>query len=358
MTTRSKAFFLNGGAGRMLCSIPALELYEQESGDTEFVIVCEGGTDMFKGHPTLDARAYDPWHKNLFKDVLKNRNVLYPEPYRVWEYYNQKCSLAQAFDIELNGKGIRDLPKPTMKLSKEELLVGRKLINEVKTKIKKDKLLIIQPFGRGIEINDDTPIDSTGRSFEFKDLKMMLKLLEKDYAIVMMSELKIDLKGEGLKSEIAMPEGLNIRQWASMIKYADHFLGCDSVGQHLAYCVGTTTTAVHGSTFPINVSYPDTENFNVLDLGQSNRIYDPIRITQEESTNRHNESLMAMDDKIIEYVVGVVKGTLIHSSDDEEPEVGTGQQPKVIDDDDDTVNAVFENIADTVDAELNIKSSK
>lgn len=55
----------------MLCSIPALELYEQESGDTEFVIVCEGGTDMFKGHPTLDARAYDPWHKNLFKDVLK-----------------------------------------------------------------------------------------------------------------------------------------------------------------------------------------------------------------------------------------------------------------------------------------------
>jgi hypothetical protein len=67
---------------------------------------------------------------------------------------------------------------------------------------------------------------------------------------------------------------------------------------------------------------------------------------------------MAMDDKIIEYVVGVVKGTLIHSSDDEEPEVGTGQQPKVIDDDDDTVNAVFENIADTVDAELNIKSSK
>ena len=49
--TRSKAFFLNGGAGRMLCSIPALELYEQESGDKDFVIVCEGGTDMFKGHP-------------------------------------------------------------------------------------------------------------------------------------------------------------------------------------------------------------------------------------------------------------------------------------------------------------------
>ena len=80
MTTRSKAFFLNGGAGRMLCSIPALELYEQDSGDTDFVIVCEGGTDMFKGHPTLDARAYDPWHKNLFKDVLKSRGLYSQNP--------------------------------------------------------------------------------------------------------------------------------------------------------------------------------------------------------------------------------------------------------------------------------------
>tara|TARA_B110000093_G_scaffold180751_1_gene223353 strand:- start:743 stop:1732 length:990 start_codon:yes stop_codon:yes gene_type:complete len=324
----------------MLCSIPALELYEQESGDTEFVIVCEGGTDMFKGHPTLDARAYDPWHKNLFKDVLKNRDVSYPEPYRVWEYYNQQCSLAQAFDIELNGKGVRELPRPTMKLSKEELLVGRKLVNEVKEKIKKDKLLVIQPFGRGIEIIDDTPVDHTARSFEFKDLKTMLKKLEKDYAIVMMSELKIDLKGEGLKNEIAMPEGLNIRQWASMIKYADHFLGCDSVGQHLSYCVGTTTTAIHGSTFPINVSYPGAENFNVLDLGEADRIYDPIRITQEESTNRHNESLMSMDSDIVDYVVGVVNGTLVHTGHDEEPEVGAGQLPKVIDDD--IVDATFD----------------
>ena len=168
----------------------------------------------------------------------------------------------------------------------------------------------------------------------------MLKKLEKDYAIVMMSELKIDLKGQGLKNEIAMPEGLNIRQWASMIKYADHFLGCDSVGQHLSYCVGTTTTAIHGSTFPINVSYPDAENFNVLDLGEADRIYDPIRITQEESTNRHNESLMSMDSDIVDYVVGVVNGTLVHTGHDEEPEVGAGQLPKVIDDD--IVDATFD----------------
>ena len=117
--SRSKAFFINGGAGRVICSIPALEKYEQESQDKDFIIVCEGGTDLFKGHPTLDDRTYDHWHKNLFKEKIKDRDVVSPEPYRVWEYYNQKCSLAQAFDIEINKQGIRELDKPNLYLSKE-----------------------------------------------------------------------------------------------------------------------------------------------------------------------------------------------------------------------------------------------
>ena len=315
--TRSKAFFLNGGAGRMLCSIPALELYEQESGDKEFVIVCEGGTDMFKGHPTLHKRAYDPWHKNLFEDIIKHRQVVNPEPYQVWEYYNQKCSLSQAFDIIFNNKGVRKLNKPYINLSKDEMLVGRKLVNEVKEKIKKEKVICIQPFGRGIEILDDTPIDTTARSLEFKDLKDLIKKLEKDYAIVMMSEMKMEFKGEGIKQEVAMPEGLSLRQWAGMIKFCDHFLGCDSVGQHLAYAVGTPTTAVIGATFPINVSYPNSEGIKVIDLGMTDRLYDPIRITQDETVNRHNEKLMQLDDALQNYVVGVVKGEIDPDAEEE-----------------------------------------
>jgi ADP-heptose:LPS heptosyltransferase len=308
--SRSKAFFLNGGAGRMLCSIPALELYEQESGDTDFVIVCEGGTDMFKGHPTLDDRAYDPWHKNLFRDVLKSKDVVMPEPYRVWEYYNQQCSLSQAFDIAINDKGLRELKKPTLKLSKDEYLVARKLINEVKETLKKEKVMVMQPFGRGIQIIDDTPLDPTSRSLEFKDVKELIRALEDEYAIIMMSELKMELKGEKFKNEIAMPEGLNLRQWAALISYADQLVCCDSVGQHLSYAVGTTTTAIHGSTFPINVSYPDCEYFNIIDLGQSDRIYAPIRITMDESTDRHNEHIMHMDDKIRQYVIDVINGKI------------------------------------------------
>jgi len=142
MSNRSKAFFINGGAGRVLCSIPALEKYEKESGDKDFVIVCEGGMDFYKGHPELHKRAYDSWHKGLFENHLKDKDIISPEPYRVWEYFNQKCSLSEAFDIEINGrpkKKKQNLSDPVIKLSKEESIKGYQAIQEIKAGTGKDK---------------------------------------------------------------------------------------------------------------------------------------------------------------------------------------------------------------------------
>ena len=103
----NKAFFINGGAGRTLCSVPALENYANDNPNDDFIIVCEGGTDFYKGHPKLHFRAYDVWHKNLFNEYLKDRQLITPEPYRVWEYYNQKCIISKAYEIAINKKGIR-----------------------------------------------------------------------------------------------------------------------------------------------------------------------------------------------------------------------------------------------------------
>jgi len=307
--TRSKAFFINGGAGRMICSIPAFEKYAEESGDKDFIIVCEGGTDVYKGHPLLDHRVYDIWHKNLFQDKLKDMDVITLEPYRIWEYYNQKCSIAQAFDIQMNNSGIRELSKPTLTLSKDELLNGRYIVNEVKKKVKKEKVVIFQPFGRGIEYIDETLIDKTGRSFELKDVKQIIKKLQDNgYGIIMMSEFKVDLSDAKLKDEVAVPENVNVRVWAAIIKYADHFLGCDSLGQHLAYSVDTQATVVTGATYPINVSYPDTKGIDVLDMGEVDREYSPIRITMDERIDRKNEKVMSMNDEITTHIVNYVLG--------------------------------------------------
>jgi hypothetical protein len=319
MTQRPKAFFINGGAGRVVCSIPALEKYAEET-SKDFIIVCEGPTDFYKGHPILHERAYDHWHKNLFEDKLINMDLVTPEPYRIWEYFNQKCSIAQAYDIAINNKGIRDLPKPTMRLSNEEMYTGFGVLKEVKEKTKKDKVVIFQPFGRGVVSQNGLILDSSARSFEGAHVINIVKQLQKKYAVVLMSEIGIDFSKHGCKDPVAHPQGINLRQWAGVIANADYFLGCDSVGQHLAYSLDKPATIVVGSTFSINVSYPNYSKFDVLDMGGTIRRYSPIRITMDEVADRGNDGIMQMNDKIEEAIVqSVVNGIKKHNDPSASP---------------------------------------
>ena len=310
--SRNTAFFINGGAGRVVCSIPALEKFAEENPDNNFIIVCEGGTEFYKGHPLLHAKAYDVWHKNLFEDKLKDMQIESPEPYRVWEYYNQKANLSQAYDIAINNKGIRDLSKPSIKLSKQEMITGLQVIKDVKEKTKKDKAIVIQPFGRGIFEENGIITDFSGRSFEPENLINIIKKLSKKYAILFMGEVAIEFQKHGVVEPVAIPQGLNLRQWSSIISQSDYFLGCDSVGQHLAYSFNIPSTVVVGSTFKENVSYPNEKTFDILDMGEGARIYSPIRITQDEYSDRVNEGVMAMNDKIEDVIVeSVTKGLTV-----------------------------------------------
>lgn len=299
---RSKAFFINGGAGRVICSIPALEKYREESGDKDFIIVCEGGTDFFKGHPTLYPKVYDNWHKNLFEEKLINMTLVTPEPYRVWEYYNQKCNLSQAFDIEINGKGIRELPRPTLKLSVDEILIGKNIVKEVKEKTGKDTVVVFQPFGRGNRVEGNIITDPSGRSFEAAHVVNIIKQLQEKHAVIMMSEFGIDFSKHGCTSPVAAPQNASIRQWAGIINESDCFLGCDSVGQHIAYALHKPATVIVGSTFMENVSYPGADKFEVHDMGGDRRRYSPIRITIDEVADRTNEGIMLMNDQIENYI--------------------------------------------------------
>ena len=206
---RSKAFFINGGAGRVICSIPALEKYAEENPDDDFVIVAEGGTDFFRGHPKLDGRVYDNWHKNLFEDYLKDRDCVSPEPYRMWHYYNQKCSLSQAYDMEINGlEEPRELPKPTVILNKTEVINGYNIVQEIKSVTGKDKVVVIQPFGRSIETQGDFIADPSSRSMSLVNAVDIINQLKKDYAVVIMSEVQFPVEENEEKSpyKIARPQ--------------------------------------------------------------------------------------------------------------------------------------------------------
>ena len=303
MTPRPKAFFINGGAGRVICSIPALELYLEDHPDEKFLIICEGGTDFFKAHPKLHHRVYDNWHKNLFHEKLIDMELVTPEPYRVWEYFNQKCSLSQAFDIEINGSGIRELPRPTLKLTQDEITTGKIGIKDVLAKNGKKQSLVFQPFGRGVSMKGDIITDPSGRSFEIGNVISIINKLQKDFAVIVMSELPLNFQALGCKDPVAIPTNIPIRQWAGIIKSADVLLSCDSVAQHIAYALHKPSVVVMGSTFPINVSYPTAEDVKILDMGEGARVYSPIRITQDEYADMSNDGIMAMNEKVENIII-------------------------------------------------------
>ena len=309
---RSKAFFVNGGAGRVISSIPAFEKYAETHDD--FVIICEGGTDFFKGHPTLDGKVYDNWHKNLFQTELKDRDIVSTEPYRVWEYYNQKCSLAQAYDMEINGlEEPRELPAPNLKVTKYEGISALQTIEGIKGQCGKDKVVVVQPFGRGVMNTDGYIFDPTSRSFNVTDIAEIINDLKKDYTVIVMTEFPFDC-GKS-KYNHAVPEVPDIRLWAALIECADHFVGCDSVGQHIAKAVGTTSTVVVGSTYPINISYPDDKDVDIIDLGEDRRTFSPIRLTTEDQQDMYNDECMTMTKDDIKNVLSSCRKRLGKSKD-------------------------------------------
>jgi len=233
--------------------------------------------------------------------------LITPEPYRVFEYYNQLATLGQCYDIEINGKGIRELPRPTLKLSQQELMTGQKLIQEVKEKTKKDKIVIFQAFGRGTVHENGMIADPSGRSFEAENVVNIVKKLSEDFGIIFMSEIAIEFQKHGVKNPIAIPQNIELRYWAGIMQAADHFLGCDSMGQHIAKAFGKTATVVTGSTYPINITYPNSKDFDIIDVGLDKRKYSPIRISMDDEIDRYNDEAMEMTSDQIKQVVDSIK---------------------------------------------------
>jgi len=282
-----KVVFVNGGAGRVIASVPALEELDRRG---ELAgIICEGGLEIFLGHPTLQDKAWDVNHKGLFETLVKDNICVSTEPYRDHEYYNQRSSLQQSFWWEILGERTTEHRKPLIKLNKNEEIAAVGLLSQVKETYKKEKTIVIQPFGRSSQMGPGLVFDASSRSLEQATFTDLVGDLSKDYNIIYMGEHKLQV----VNLPIFQPEEqIPLRVWAAVIESSDYFIGCDSVGQHLAYAFDKPGTVICGSTFPINITYPD--HFNIVEKQNTVRHYSPIRIVgfAAEEADRLNDTIM------------------------------------------------------------------
>mgnify|MGYP001285517647 CR=1 FL=1 len=307
----SKAFFINGGAGRVVCSIPALEKYASQSGDEDFIIVSESWDELYQASFPLRDRVYKLDHKGLFEEKLKNKEIVTPEPYRLNAYFNQQCNLVQAFDIIINDRDTipvgQENKVPHLELNKTEQIIGHNICNEVREVTGKDKVVVFQPFGQSVQVEGKFIYDTSGRSFEIINVVEIIEELKKHYGVIVMSQIEIPSWQE---MGIAMPHNINLLQWAGVINASNCFLGCDSVGQHLAVAVTKETVVCLGSTYPENISYVGVNNHSIIDLGKEKRIYSPIRLSMDASRDRQNEDMMIVQSGQVKQIVKTIKDAI------------------------------------------------
>ena len=61
------------------------------------------GESLYAMSLSFGEKSFPIHHKGLFKDYLRDKEIVSPEPYRLNAYFNQKANLIQAFDMLING---------------------------------------------------------------------------------------------------------------------------------------------------------------------------------------------------------------------------------------------------------------
>ncbi len=299
-------FVIDGGAGRLITAIPALEKYAIQNPDDDFRILTAAWENLYWAHPLLQNKTFNISQKGVFDLHMKDRRVIHPEPYKVNGYYNQRKHLIESFDEEINNTHDHsDLDKPNLYITKQESIMARELINQAVSKTKKQKVVVFQPYGSGMKMINGRPFDDSYRSLDVDFALKLIYNLSQKFTVIYFGEKDFYHPGDSY-SITYFDNGGDLRMYMSLISHCDYFIGVDSVGQHIARSFNKPGTVILGSTFEENVSYKN--NFSIY---RNNYVpqYVPIRLSSIdcEFANNINSKTMDFNDEDIQGILETIK---------------------------------------------------
>lgn len=314
MTNLNTTFILNGGAGRIINAIPALEKYEKLNPHDDFRIIVHGWESLFWSHPTLQARTFGANQKGNFDLFFKNSKVVVPEPYVNNNFFNQKINLTEAFDEEINHtQDHSDLNYNCLHISNHEKLKSLQFIENLKQEKKKRRVVVFQPFGSSAEISDHKVTDRSNRSFQSADYFKIVQALSNDAVILYASMPEFRRQNDTISVSFDNIEPYH-RSLLCMIYHCDYFIGCCSVGQHVARAFNKPGLVAMGGTHEINFSYPD--HFTIFRKPNMKHHYVPWRLSDVdcEFADRANEGLMDFSDSEIDQIIKIAKQNITRNT--------------------------------------------
>jgi ADP-heptose:LPS heptosyltransferase len=296
-------FVLDGGAGRLITAIPALEKYARLNPEDDFRVLTAAWEELYWAHPVLQNRTFNINQKGTFDLHMRHRRLVHPEPYMLNDYYNQRIHLTDAFDREINQTTDHtDLDKPNLYITQEETHRARYLLNAHRKSQNKQRVIVIQPYGSGISIQNGRPSDATHRSLDVDFYLQMAYRLNKHSVVVFLGNKEFQHPGDSYSVNL-FDHDPNLRLYMSIISECDYFIGVDSVGQHIARAFNKPGTIILGSTFEQNVSYAD--HFKIY-RNKYPPTYTPIRISSVDCdmANNLNDQTMQFDDNDLKSIMG------------------------------------------------------
>jgi hypothetical protein len=288
-----KTFMINGGAGRVITAIPALEKFARLNPDNDFRVIVHGWQDLYWSHPILQNRTVGIHQKNIWSDYVKDRDLTCPEPYYCHDYYNQRIHLTQAFDREINHtQDHEDLHAPRLYLSSYERMHIHRIINELREIHKKNRVVVFQPYGSGMQLHQGQPYDTSHRSMMPAHYMHVAQLLhDSDCLVIFMGNRELRHPADNVTPDLTRFNP-DLRMFMAFIHACDYFIGCDSVGQHIARAFNKPGSIFMGSTFEQNVSYAN--HFRIFRKHAHAPVYSPIRVGGVDSDfqDRCNDGIM------------------------------------------------------------------
>jgi hypothetical protein len=288
----NSTFLIDGGAGRLVTAIPALEKFAINNPDDDFRVLTAAWEELYWSHPLLQNRTFNVNQKGMFDLHIKDRRMVVPEPYHVHGYYNQKLHLTEAFDQEINKtEDHSDLDKPNLYVSKKELLSAQFMLNDLKKQKKKDRVVVIQPYGSGMKVENNRPFDATNRSLDVDFALKLIYELSKDNLVLFFGQKEFYHPGDNYSVNF-FNNNPDMRLYMTMISLCDYFVGVDSLGQHIARAFNKPGMVIMGSTFEENVSY---RNHFTIFRNEFTPVYSPIRVSNQDITFAENLNDRTMD---------------------------------------------------------------
>lgn len=303
-------FLIDGGAGRVINSIPALEKYEKLNPNDDFKVIVHGWESVFWSHPTLQKRVFGAHQKGNFEHIIKDNRIVSPEPYRNHNFFNLRINLVEAFDEEINNtEDHSDLNYTCLYLAASEKARSKEHVDNLKNQHKKTKMIVFQPFGSSAELLGKNVHDKSNRSMESDDYFKLVQSLSTDAVIFYASQPQLRHKNDNISISFDEIPGYH-RTLMCLISNCDYYVGCCSVGQHVARAFNKPGLILMGGTNELNFSY--SNHFKIYRKKNRTPKYIPWRLSDVdcEFADRENEGLMKFTTDELNEIISIIKTDL------------------------------------------------